>query len=72
VEPVVNDSEREVLTMRDAEATRALAAARAAAGEIERPPVRGFTNAARSGSRWTRLHDEELAPTWLGWMDCDL
>lgn len=55
----MTDDERE----RDAEANRALARSRAAAGEIERQPERG--------SHWARLHDEELAPTWLGWMECD-
>ena len=59
----MTDSEREFLTLRDAESNRALAAARAASGELDPPPVRG--------GRWERLHDEELAPTWLGWMECD-
>jgi len=48
--------EAALLRERDAQATAALAAARAAAGEIEPPPVRGFTDHA--SPLWTRIYEE--------------
>ena len=44
--------------LRDAEATAALARSRAAAGEVDRPPVRGFTDRAERGV-WRRIYEED-------------
>ena len=54
----MGDEERVALAARDAAVTAALAASRAAADEVERPPVRGFTDRGERGL-WTRIYDEE-------------
>ena len=48
--------ETALLRQRDLEALLALAKSRTAAGEVERPPLRGFTD--RRESVWTRISEE--------------
>lgn len=49
--------EAALLRQRDLEALLELAKSRAAAGEVERPPVRGFTD--RGQSLWARIYQQK-------------